>query len=334
MPERVGRTLAATMQFMFAESGLPKFLWGELMFTAAFLGNRASYSAIGMQSPYKMLHATEPDLRLLRVIGARAFVHIETYSKNLELKAVEGRLVGYSNNSISYRMYNPATRRNMKSRNVIFIETPSRLFPPPLKETLQQVNPPSNGMGDHNYITDDDFLRDLRGYTSVLEPIPGASADHIAVGGLSDNPPVAELLERISEITRRDKLDGGAARPPQEGAMPGGGPTDGVSQEAVPEPQEQAVSLAGASLETRLAGSMPLHQRGLSRLEATPAVTRAGTAANSFVRHNAHNRSYCAHLAAIATGPALSELRVLRLCTKETLPGIAHETHGADSAVE
>ena len=88
----------------------------------------------------------------------------------------------------------------MESRNVIFIETPSRLFPPPLKKTSQQVNPPSNGMDDHNYITDDDFLRDLRDYTSVLEPLPGASADQIAVGGLSDNPPVAELLERISEI--------------------------------------------------------------------------------------------------------------------------------------
>ncbi|CAN0542042.1 unnamed protein product, partial [Laminaria digitata] len=81
MSERVGRTLAAMVRCMLADSGLPKFLWGELMFTAAFLGNRAPHSAIGMQSPYKMLHGTEPDLRLLRVIGSRAFVHIETYSK-------------------------------------------------------------------------------------------------------------------------------------------------------------------------------------------------------------------------------------------------------------
>ena len=81
---------------MLADSGLPMFLWAELMFMA-FLGNRAPHSAIGMQSPYKMLHGTEPDLKLLRVIGARAFVHIETCSKHLEFKAVEGRQVGYSN---------------------------------------------------------------------------------------------------------------------------------------------------------------------------------------------------------------------------------------------
>ena len=52
------------------------------------------------------------------------------------------------------------------------------------------------------------------------------------------------------------------------------------------------------------------------------------------MRRNAHNRSDSAHLAAVATGPALSELRGLRLYTKETLPDIARETYGADSAVE
>ena len=50
-------------------------------------------------------------------------------------------------------------------------------------------------MDDHNYVTDDDFLHDLRDYTSVLEPLPGASADHIPVGGLSGNSPEAELFE-------------------------------------------------------------------------------------------------------------------------------------------
>ena len=118
---------------MLTDSGLPKFLWGELMFTAAFLRDRAPHSAIGMQSLYKMLPGTEPDLRLLRVIGARAFVHIETYSKKIEVQVVEGRLVAYSNNSKSYRVYNSTNRRIIESRNVIFIETPSRLFPPPLE---------------------------------------------------------------------------------------------------------------------------------------------------------------------------------------------------------
>ena len=45
LSERVGRTFAAMVRCMLADSGPPKFLWGELMFTAAFLGNRAPHSA-------------------------------------------------------------------------------------------------------------------------------------------------------------------------------------------------------------------------------------------------------------------------------------------------
>ena len=74
------------------------------MFTAAWLGNRAPNSAIYIQSPFKMINGTETDLRLLRVIGTRAFVHIATYIKKLDLKVLEGRLVRFSDNSKSYRV--------------------------------------------------------------------------------------------------------------------------------------------------------------------------------------------------------------------------------------
>ena len=63
--------------------------------------------------------------------------------------------------------------------------------------------------------------------------------------------------------------------------MPGGEPKDGIWQEVVIEPQDQEVSPTGTSLETTLGGSQPLQQRGHSRLEATPAVARAGTAEKS-----------------------------------------------------
>lgn len=111
--------------------------------------------------------------------------------------------------------------------------------------------------------------------------------------------------------------------------MPGGAPTGGVSQEGVFHPLEQPVSPAGASLETALAGSPPLQQQKHSRLDMTPAASRAGTAAHSYVRRNANNT-----FAAINTGPALSKLRGLRLCTEAILPGIAHDMYGVDSAVE
>ena len=136
--------------------------------------------------------------------------------------------MGYSNNSKSYYVYNPLTRRIMESRNVVFIETASRLLPPPSDVAHTQRLPSSNVTDVHNYSTDDDFLRDLRDYTSVLKPPTSASADHITGGGLSANPSVTKLLGRVSDITRRGILAEGAAGLPLEGFMFGGPSAEGV----------------------------------------------------------------------------------------------------------
>lgn len=85
-PQQIGASelikiiLAVTVRCMLADSEPPKFLLRELKLTGAFLGKRAPPSAIGMQSPCKLLRGTEPGLRPLGVIGDSAFVHIETQS--------------------------------------------------------------------------------------------------------------------------------------------------------------------------------------------------------------------------------------------------------------
>ena len=74
--ERDGRTLAGITRCLLADSGLPTFLWGELMFTAAYLANRTPHSALNMVNPYKALRGKEATVQHLRTIGSRAFVHI------------------------------------------------------------------------------------------------------------------------------------------------------------------------------------------------------------------------------------------------------------------
>ena len=45
-------------------------------------------------------------LYFLRVIGSRAFVHVERHTSKLEEKVWEGVLVGYDSDSPTYRIYN------------------------------------------------------------------------------------------------------------------------------------------------------------------------------------------------------------------------------------
>ena len=159
-------------------------------------------------------------------------MHVERRTKKLALKAVEGRLVGYSSDSKSYRVYNPVTRCIIESRNVIFIETPSRLLPPPsegpqfLMQELPPGDDPDRDSKGHSYITDDDVLRDFRNYKSVVDHPGSASTDHVTAIRRSENTLVAELFGRISAITRRDLLKDDAL--PEEASPTGEVPQGGV----------------------------------------------------------------------------------------------------------
>ena len=104
----------------------------------------------------------------------------------------------------------------MESRNAIFIETPLRLLLLPSEglQFLKQKLPPGDDPGGdnkgHNYIIDDDVLRDFRDHTSVVDHPGGASIDHVTASRHSENTLAAARLGRISTTTRRDLLEDGA----------------------------------------------------------------------------------------------------------------------------
>ena len=79
-----------------------------------------------------------------------------------------------------------------------------------LMQELPPGDDPDRDNKSPNYITDDDFLRDLRSYTSVIDHLGSASTDNVTGSRRSENTLVAELLGRISAITRRDLLEDGA----------------------------------------------------------------------------------------------------------------------------
>ena len=143
------------------------------------------------RNPYKMLKETELNFRIVRVIGLRTFVQIKIRTKPLALEAVEERLVGYSSDSKSFRVYNPIIQRIMESSNAIFNETTSRLLPPPLRapQLLMQELPDGDEPDDDNKgyycIIHDDVLRDFRNYTSVIDHPGSVSINHVTASGRS-----------------------------------------------------------------------------------------------------------------------------------------------------
>ena len=91
MSERVGQALCSMVRCLLVDSGLPPKLWGELVLTAPYLCNRMPHSGLDMETPFKRLNGKKANLSHLKIIGARAFVHIKD-AKKLEPKSWEGML--------------------------------------------------------------------------------------------------------------------------------------------------------------------------------------------------------------------------------------------------
>ena len=64
----------------------------------------------------------------LRTSGSSAFVHKEGILGKTSERAWKGVLVGYDEESPFYRIYRPATRQVIKTRNVRFIEAPTGII--------------------------------------------------------------------------------------------------------------------------------------------------------------------------------------------------------------
>ena len=148
--ERVGRTLCGMVRCMLVDSRFPPFLLGELVMRASYLCNRIPHSALKMKTPYKILYGKDADLPHLRIIGARAFVHIKDANK-LGHTSGEGMMCGFSQNeSNSFCIWNPKTRRVLESRNVVFIETQPHLLPPSRRlSLLQDLEAPTFDFSDN-----------------------------------------------------------------------------------------------------------------------------------------------------------------------------------------
>ena len=181
------------MRCLVADSGLPNLVWGQLMQTAVHLSNRVLHAALENITPYRALDGKDANLGHLRAIGARAFVHVETHTRKLDLKTWEGRLAG-----TAWTGSHSASQIQPKGiRNVIFIETPPTLPDPA----------PASGLtdGEFTYEENDDLQRDVMDYTSYLDLDSPTYHGTVAPSAL-DTDEMWQLVNNIREITGPDLL--------------------------------------------------------------------------------------------------------------------------------
>nr|GEW05871.1 hypothetical protein [Tanacetum cinerariifolium] len=127
--ERRNRTLVEAAKTMLIFSHAPLFLWAEAIATACYTQNRSIIHRRFNKTPYELIQGRKMDISYLHVFGALC------YSKNdredigkLGAKGDIGFFIGYSANSVAYKVYNRRTKKIMETMNVTFDELSAMAF--------------------------------------------------------------------------------------------------------------------------------------------------------------------------------------------------------------
>lgn len=121
--ERENCTIMESARTMIGHKNLPKALWAEAVNTAVYVLNRTLQSKNPRQTPFEIWHGKKPDLSHIRVFGSIAHMHIpHQMRRKLDAKAKRMLLVGYDNDSVNYRLFDPDKRSITISRHVTFHE--------------------------------------------------------------------------------------------------------------------------------------------------------------------------------------------------------------------
>ena len=125
--ERKNRHLLEVSRALMFQMCVPKYLWGEVVLTVAYLINRLPSRVLNYQSPLDVLKHAFPTMRLysnlpLKVFGCSVFVHKPKVTSKLDPKSDKCVFIGYATGKKGYKCYNPKTKKIVVSIDVHFLE--------------------------------------------------------------------------------------------------------------------------------------------------------------------------------------------------------------------
>lgn len=121
--ERCNRTLVEMARAMLNSAALNESFWAEAVACAAYLRNRSPTKALDGKTPFEMFTGHKPVVKHLRVFGCIAVALEKGPKKKFQEKGKEYTMVGYSESSKAYRLFDKTTGDVKISRDVCFIES-------------------------------------------------------------------------------------------------------------------------------------------------------------------------------------------------------------------
>jgi hypothetical protein len=122
--ERKNRTLLNMVRSILSARSVPKRFWPEVVKWATYVVNRCPTHAVKDLTLEEAWSGVKPYVHHFRVFGCIAHVHVpDVKRKKLDDKSIKCVLLGLSEESKAYKLYNPIDRKIIVSRDVIFEES-------------------------------------------------------------------------------------------------------------------------------------------------------------------------------------------------------------------
>jgi transposase InsO family protein len=119
--ERKNRTVMNMVRAILYEKKVPRTLWAEAVNWSNYVLNRCPTLMVKNITPAEAWNGIKPSVDHFRVFGCIAHVHVpEAQRTKLDNRSVKCILLGVSEESKGYRLFNPITKKVVVSRDVIF----------------------------------------------------------------------------------------------------------------------------------------------------------------------------------------------------------------------
>lgn len=117
--KRKNRTIVEMARCLLSQANLPDEFWAEAVSTAMYIRNRCPTKILGNRIPFESWFGRKPNVSHFKTFGCKAYVLNKDPTRGkLESKSKEHIFLGYANDAKAYRLWNPETKKVVKSRDI------------------------------------------------------------------------------------------------------------------------------------------------------------------------------------------------------------------------
>ena len=177
--DRKNRTIMNMVRSLLNSRRVPKTFWPEAVNCAVHILNKSPTLAVRNKTPEEAWSGTKPSVAHFRVFGCLSYAHVpDSKRTKLDNKSLKCVLLGISEESKAYRLYDPLSQKVLISRDVIFNEEESWPWDDSYAGAIQAPLDWSDVDEDSKNNIQDEVIDNNSGGTSHEEDSGSISADN------------------------------------------------------------------------------------------------------------------------------------------------------------